>query len=272
MRPACRTEPCFDIRNQLLNDRISIRAVVVRVDLIRVAKRASAVELKQDKTRRVISQPRFLKFRFFSHQLGDATVTRIQTADAHPKWIAPRRLPHIIARQNHARAQKNWPAMKSTQQFGLKPHELHVLRLRRQLFQRNLLAQFECHCFGRGSVQMSSFRDAQQVSHCVGRTHVRVAIEQSLDEVIARYHESRVRARKLEGVLINRSDGAGRKSMEITRESQRTTDPMPPKRESRLGIIGSAKNYEQPSILRTSRQTRLGGNLETDRCRSRWNR
>src|SRR5262249_28111749 len=123
-------------RNQFADQRVAIRAIVIGVDVVRVAEGARAIELKHDHLGRFVRQPRFCKPGFGFHQVENGGVAGVEPPDMYPERKTPKRLAVVIARQNHPGAEADWPAMKLAQQRGLNLDELDQPRVGGQVLWR----------------------------------------------------------------------------------------------------------------------------------------
>src|SRR5205807_2500330 len=130
-------------RRSVLCQRIAVRPVIGGIDIVRIAERTRAVQLQKNKTGSALSEPRLSEIGFFAHQPCDTAVAGVERANADPQRIAARVLGFVIAREDDACAQEDWPTVKLAQKFRLNFDEFDLLRVRAQLFWRNLLVQFE---------------------------------------------------------------------------------------------------------------------------------
>ena len=89
-----------------------IGSVVGRVDLIRVAQRAGAVEMDEDHRRRVVGHPGALEIRAGGHHRQDVGKPGAVTADVDSDRVAPVRLAGEIAGQDHSGAKVDRPAVE----------------------------------------------------------------------------------------------------------------------------------------------------------------
>src|SRR5439155_3791977 len=101
----------LDIRDQLLGNGVSVRAVVVRVHLITVSIWPVAIQMQQDHPGRTIGLPGAAKSRTFRHHALNVGKAGAVPANLHSQRVALSRLALEASRQDHAGSQVDRPPM-----------------------------------------------------------------------------------------------------------------------------------------------------------------
>src|SRR5271157_30224 len=145
---ACRPPPDapegpLDVGYQFPCHGVAVRAVVGRVDLVRIAQRPGAVKPDENHPWSVVGHPEVVERRSRGHSRADPGEPGAVTADVHPQGIAPVGLTGEVARQDDTRTQKDRPAVKRAQERRANLHVPDQLGIRRQSLFRNGPRQLE---------------------------------------------------------------------------------------------------------------------------------
>ena len=128
-----------------MGDRVAVRPIVIRVDLVGIAIRPIAIKLQVDHSWRVIRQPHSAKFRAGRRQTFNRCISRPVATNVNTQWIMPVPVGLIIPRQNDAGAQVDGAAVEPGEEIRLDLDVLQVLIAGRQLLRWDFPGQFQLH-------------------------------------------------------------------------------------------------------------------------------